>query len=62
MRLRFHRLREDERPKRIKKFVFTIVCVFVWTGPYLALADDFIIVLFKFRIKVSPANGQSDWT
>ena len=33
MRLRecFHRLRVDGRPKRIKKFAFTIV--FVWTGP-----------------------------
>ena len=28
---RFHRLRVDGRPKRIKKFAFTIV--FVWTGP-----------------------------
>ena len=27
----FHRLRVDGRPKRIKKFAFTIV--FVWTGP-----------------------------
>ena len=33
---RFHRLRVDGRPKRIKKFAFTSVCVynvFVWTGP-----------------------------
>ena len=32
----FHRLRVDGRPKRIKKFAFTSVCVsivFVWTGP-----------------------------
>ena len=28
---RFHRLRVDRRPKRIKKFAFTIVVV--WTGP-----------------------------
>ena len=28
---RFHRLRVDGRPERIKKFAFTIV--FVWTGP-----------------------------
>ena len=30
MRLRecFHRLRVDGRPKRIKKFAFTIVCVY----------------------------------
>ena len=30
MRLRecFHRLRVDGRPKRVKKFAFTIVCVY----------------------------------
>ena len=32
---RFHRLRVDGRPKRIKMFAFTVV--FVWTGPQLLL-------------------------
>ena len=33
---RFHRLRVDGRPERIKKFAFTtfaFTIVFVWTGP-----------------------------
>ena len=42
MRLRecFHRLRVDGRPKRIKKFAFTIV--FVWTGPEMTKCNQTI--------------------
>ena len=37
---RFHRLRVDGRPKRIKKFAFTSVCVYNRLRVDGALADE----------------------
>ena len=51
----FHRLRVDGRPKRIRKFTFTIVCVY---NRLHVECGRGIRVIFLAGIKINDSEGQ----